>query len=47
MITLKQQLAEALDGAIDAARRNNFDTVYQYRAIADHLAALIRQRKAA
>jgi hypothetical protein len=47
MTSLKQQLDEALDGALEAARRNNFDTVNQYRALADRIAEQIRQEKAA
>jgi hypothetical protein len=47
MRSLKQQLAEALDGALDAARRNNQQAVSQYRATADWLVERIHREKAA
>lgn len=47
MSNLKQQLAEALNGALGAARLNNQQAVSHYRAMADHLSEQIRQGKAA
>jgi hypothetical protein len=47
MSTLKQQLADALDGALGAARLNNQQAVSQYRAMADRLAEQIHRGKAA
>jgi hypothetical protein len=47
MISLRQQLADALDAALDAARRNNLKAVNQYRALADRLAEHIQQEKTA
>jgi hypothetical protein len=47
MSTLRQQLSDALSGALDAARINNLKAVSQYRAMADRLAEQIRQGEAA
>jgi hypothetical protein len=47
MSTLKQQLSDALHGALESARRNNLAAVSQYRAMADRLAEQIAQGKAA
>jgi hypothetical protein len=47
MISLKQQLADALAGALGAARCNNQKAVSQYREMADRLVEQIRQGKAA
>lgn len=47
MSALKQQLADALTGALGAARLNNQNAVSHYRAMADKLSEQIRQGKAA
>jgi hypothetical protein len=47
MITLKQQLADALAGVLGAARLNNQQAVSHYRAMADKLAEQIMRGKAA
>jgi hypothetical protein len=43
MITLRQQLSDALSGALGAARVNDLKAVSHYRAMADRLAEQIKQ----
>lgn len=42
-MSLKQQLSDALAGALGAARCNNWEAVNHYRTMADRLAEQIKQ----